>query len=137
MGSRIVQFGFVGNIDADKYLSLLFQDDLQFCITKKAPLLLSQGKVKLIVIDSIAALFRSEYGAKDAVKKAKQLSAIAAQLQQMARLHGASIVCVNQVSHRNSSSNFNRVKYPENEKKAGPWMLSMFLFQTKNFFFSF
>ena len=33
-------------------------EDMWHCITKKIPVLLASGRVKLIVIDSIAALFR-------------------------------------------------------------------------------
>ena len=73
------------------------KDDLQFCITRKVPILLSQGRIKLIIIDSVAALFRSEFGLKDMVKRAKQLSSFAGHLQKLSGQYGAPVVCVNQV----------------------------------------
>ena len=70
-----------------------------FCINKKLPVLLAQGRVKLIVIDSIAALFRCEFNIHETAKRAKQLSALAAQLNNLNCQYNAPVICVNQV-HR-------------------------------------
>ncbi|KAM9294301.1 DNA repair protein XRCC3 [Gastrophryne carolinensis] len=73
-------------------------DMLMECISKKLPLLLRRGRVRLIVIDSIAALFRCEFAAKDAVAKAKHLQTIGGKLHQLSRDFTAPILCVNQVT---------------------------------------
>ena len=75
----------------------LLQDDLSFCINKKLPVLLAKGQVKLIVIDSIAALFRCDFSVHEAAKRAKQLSAFAAQLTKLNCQYNAPVICVNQV----------------------------------------
>ncbi|XP_018411849.1 PREDICTED: DNA repair protein XRCC3 isoform X1 [Nanorana parkeri] len=68
------------------------------CITKKLPILLLRGQVRLIVIDSIAALFRCEFAAKDAVIKAKHLQTIGAKLHQLSRDFTTPVFCINQVT---------------------------------------
>lgn len=73
-------------------------DDLWFCITKKASVLLAQGRIKLVIIDSIAGLFRGEFALKDMTKRAKQMSSFAAQLHRLSHQYNIPIVCVNQIS---------------------------------------
>ncbi|KAK2180577.1 hypothetical protein NP493_437g03000 [Ridgeia piscesae] len=80
-------------------------DDLSFCINKKLPVLLAKGQVKLIVIDSIAALFRCDFSVHEAAKRAKQLSAFAAQLTKLNCQYNAPVICVNQVSDVIHSTN--------------------------------
>jgi RecA/RadA recombinase len=53
--------------------------------------------VRLIVIDSIAALFRLDYGLDEASARASNLFTIALSLKRLAGKHGAAIVCTNQV----------------------------------------
>uniref|UniRef100_A0A8D0GBM0 DNA repair protein n=1 Tax=Sphenodon punctatus TaxID=8508 RepID=A0A8D0GBM0_SPHPU len=73
-------------------------DTFQECITKRIPLMLSRGMVRLIIIDSIAALFRCEFGAKDSVMKAKYLQTFGAKLHSLSSRFKTPIVCVNQVT---------------------------------------
>ncbi|KAH0620333.1 hypothetical protein JD844_020632 [Phrynosoma platyrhinos] len=68
------------------------------CITKRINILLSRGMVRLVIVDSIAALFRCEFGAKDSVLKAKYLQVFGAKLHQLSSKFQIPIVCINQVS---------------------------------------
>ncbi|BFZ12250.1 hypothetical protein BsWGS_15289 [Bradybaena similaris] len=73
-------------------------DTLDFCISRKLPTLLDRGLVKLVVIDSITALFRCHYDVTQTVKRAQHLTSFAALLRKLAFVHSIPIVCVNQVS---------------------------------------
>ncbi|XP_077122784.1 DNA repair protein XRCC3 isoform X2 [Ranitomeya variabilis] len=73
-------------------------DILTDCITKKLPILLRRGQVRLIVIDSIAALFRCEFTAKDAALKAKHLQSLGAKLHHLSSSFTAPVFCINQVT---------------------------------------
>ncbi|KAM4690234.1 DNA repair protein XRCC3 isoform 1-T2 [Rhinophrynus dorsalis] len=73
-------------------------DMLTECITKKVPILLQRGLVRLIVIDSIAALFRCEFAAADAVLKAKHLQTLGAKLHSLSRRFLTPVFCINQVT---------------------------------------
>ena len=75
-----------------------FQDGLLGCITKKVPVLLSSGSVKLVVIDSIAAHFRSDYEGHEMYKRAKHIGSIGTTLHQFSQQYNIPIVCINQVS---------------------------------------
>ncbi|XP_046577608.1 DNA repair protein XRCC3-like isoform X2 [Haliotis rubra] len=79
-------------------------EGLMFCVHKKIPILLAKGMVKLVIIDSVAALFRCEYGQGETVKRAKHMASFAAHLHKLGHQHNVPIVCVNQVS-ANLSSN--------------------------------
>lgn len=50
-----------------------------------------------MVIDSIAALFRVEFGINQAAQRAKLLQACGAQLQCLSESYDVAVVCVNQV----------------------------------------
>ncbi|NXF33867.1 XRCC3 protein, partial [Nyctibius bracteatus] len=58
-------------------------DTFHNCITKRISLLLTRGMVRLVVIDSIAALFRCEFGVSDSVMKARYLQTFGAQLHSL------------------------------------------------------
>ncbi|XP_053553374.1 DNA repair protein XRCC3 [Bombina bombina] len=73
-------------------------DMLTECITKKVLLLLLRGSIRLIVIDSIAALFRSEFAAKDSVLKAKHLQTLGAKLHSLSSQFNTPVLCINQVT---------------------------------------
>ncbi|XP_042331838.1 DNA repair protein XRCC3 isoform X2 [Sceloporus undulatus] len=68
------------------------------CITKRICILLSRGMVRLVIVDSIAALFRCEFGAKDSVLKAKYLQMFGAKLHQLSSKFQIPVVCINQVT---------------------------------------
>ena len=63
----------------------------------KLPSLLTQHSVKLVVVDSIAALFRVEFSKGEAVQRAQLLRAFGSQLRKLSNDFGAAVVCVNQV----------------------------------------
>ncbi|CAN0398329.1 unnamed protein product [Lampetra fluviatilis] len=73
---------------------------LYTCITRRLPVLLSRGVVRLIIVDSIAALFRSEFSVHEAVARAQQLRKFGAQLHELSNTYSAPVICVNQVSCR-------------------------------------
>ncbi|XP_056402931.1 DNA repair protein XRCC3 isoform X2 [Hyla sarda] len=73
-------------------------DTLTDCITKKLPILFRRSPVRLIVIDSIAALFRCEFTAKDAALKAKHLQSLGAKLHHLSTIFTAPVFCINQVT---------------------------------------
>ncbi|NWU80493.1 XRCC3 protein, partial [Onychorhynchus coronatus] len=75
-------------------------DTFQRCITRLS-LLLARGMVRLVVIDSIAALFRCEFGLSESVTKARYLQTFGAQLHSLSTRFRTPIMCINQVWHRN------------------------------------
>lgn len=74
------------------------EDGLLGCITKKVPVLLSSGSVKLVIIDSIAAHFRSDYEGHEIYKRAKHIGNIGTTLHQYSQQYNIPIVCINQVT---------------------------------------
>ncbi|XP_068803311.1 DNA repair protein XRCC3 isoform X3 [Struthio camelus] len=79
-------------------------DTFHNCITKRISLLLTRGMVRLVVIDSIAALFRCEFGVSDSVRKARYLQTFGAQLHSLSTRFRTPIMCVNQVTDAVSES---------------------------------
>ncbi|XP_007473561.1 DNA repair protein XRCC3 isoform X1 [Monodelphis domestica] len=73
-------------------------DALFECVTKRAPILLSRGMVRLIIIDSIAALFRCEFGIQHSITKAKYLQTLGAKLHQLSSGFQSPVLCINQVT---------------------------------------
>ncbi|NXG46949.1 XRCC3 protein, partial [Psilopogon haemacephalus] len=71
-------------------------DAFHNCITKRISLLLTRGMVRLVVIDSIAALFRCEFGVSDSVMKARYLQTFGAQLHNLSTKFRTPIMCINQ-----------------------------------------
>ena len=76
----------------------ILQSSLSVQLEYKLPSLLSQQSVKLIIIDSLAALFRVEFTAGQAAQRAQLLRAFGAQLRRLSDEYGAAVICVNQVS---------------------------------------
>lgn len=73
-------------------------EGLYCCVQKRLPIRLSKGDIKLVVVDSIASLFRCEYDHTNMVKRYKDLSSLGACLHQLSHQHNIPIVCVNQVT---------------------------------------
>ncbi|XP_069715074.1 DNA repair protein XRCC3-like [Phaenicophaeus curvirostris] len=73
-------------------------DTFHKCITKRISLLLARGMVRLVVIDSIAALFRCEFGVSDSITKAQYLQTFGAQLHSLSTRFRTPIMCINQVT---------------------------------------
>ncbi|XP_049947389.1 DNA repair protein XRCC3-like isoform X1 [Schistocerca serialis cubense] len=70
---------------------------LKQCVATRLPRLLSERNVKLIVVDSIAGVFRNyEHG--DALSRAKDLRNVGGKLHALAEQYKAAVVCVNQVT---------------------------------------
>ncbi|NWS10285.1 XRCC3 protein, partial [Pachyramphus minor] len=76
-------------------------DTFHKCITTRLSLLLARGMVRLVVIDSIAALFRCEFGVSESVTKARYLQTFGAQLHSLSTRFRTPIMCINQVWHQN------------------------------------
>ncbi|OWK56101.1 DNA repair protein XRCC3 [Lonchura striata] len=72
-------------------------DTFQQCITRRLSLLLARGMVRLVVIDSMAALFRGEFGPAEAALRARYLQTFGAQLHSLSTRFRTPIVCINQV----------------------------------------
>ncbi|XP_009069819.1 PREDICTED: DNA repair protein XRCC3-like, partial [Acanthisitta chloris] len=73
-------------------------DAFQKCITQRLSLLLSRGMVRLVVIDSIAALFRCDFGAAESADRARYLQTFGAQLHSLSTRFRTPIMCINQVT---------------------------------------
>ncbi|RDD42514.1 DNA repair protein XRCC3 [Trichoplax sp. H2] len=73
-------------------------EELQDIMENTLPRLLSRGEVRLVIIDSIAALFRSEFDIKEAAQRATQLHKFGRQLLRYGSIYDTGFICVNQVS---------------------------------------
>lgn len=76
-----------------------FKDSLNLSIHQKLPPLLSSGRVRLVIVDSVAAVFRCDYELKDMYKRSKHMASLAASLQRLSSKYCLPIVCVNQVTN--------------------------------------
>ena len=70
---------------------------LQKFICNRLPVLLKKMHVKLVVVDSIAALFRVEYSFQEMAQRSKVMNTIGAQLRELSYQNNIPVVCVNQV----------------------------------------
>ncbi|XP_026867433.2 DNA repair protein XRCC3 [Electrophorus electricus] len=84
---------------------------LQTCVSQRVPLLLERGLVRLVVVDSVAALFRSEFQADEAIERARHLLAFSRNLHCLSHTYGAPVLCINQVSDLVDSPNPGRCDY--------------------------
>ena len=74
------------------------QSSLSMQLQYKLPALLRQKAVKLIVVDSLAALFRVEFTGSQASQRAYLLRSFGAQLRRLSDTFSLPVVCVNQVN---------------------------------------
>jgi hypothetical protein len=74
-----------------------FQEDLKKCIHEMLPKALLHRPIKLIIIDSITAVFRGEYTLSELPRRSRDLRDIAFFLHKLSVEHGLWIICVNQV----------------------------------------
>ncbi|XP_026164008.1 DNA repair protein XRCC3 [Mastacembelus armatus] len=79
-------------------------ESLQVCLSRRVPLLLARGLVRLVVVDSVAALFRSEFQAADWLERNKQLIAFSSTLHHLSQEFTTPVLCINQVTDVFSSS---------------------------------
>ncbi|XP_003426545.1 DNA repair protein XRCC3 [Nasonia vitripennis] len=75
-------------------------EGLEDCIFQpdRLPTLLSMHKIKLLIIDSIAATYRVEYDLMNVKSRAKSLRKVGYQLQKLSKIHEMAVVCINQVT---------------------------------------
>ncbi|KAM8876191.1 DNA repair protein XRCC3 isoform 1-T1 [Synchiropus picturatus] len=71
---------------------------LQKCLTQRVPLLLARGLVRLLVVDSVASLFRCEFEADDWLNRARELTGLSSTLRHLGDQFGAAVLCINQVT---------------------------------------
>ncbi len=68
------------------------------CLSRRVPLLLARGLVRLLVVDSVAALFRSEFEAADWLERTKQLLTFSSTLHHLSQEFTTPVLCINQVT---------------------------------------
>ncbi|XP_060833369.1 DNA repair protein XRCC3 isoform X2 [Rhopalosiphum padi] len=73
-------------------------EDLKKCIHEMLPKALLHRPIKLIIIDSITAVFRGEYTLSELPRRSRDLRDIAFFLHKLSVEHGLWIICVNQVT---------------------------------------
>ncbi|TSK58064.1 DNA repair protein XRCC3 [Bagarius yarrelli] len=93
---------------------------LQTCVSQRVRTLLERGLVRLIVVDSVAALFRSEFQADEAIERARHLLTFSAALHRLSHTFSAPIFCINQVSDVVDGPNPGRCDYGMVESKVLP-----------------
>ncbi|XP_066550092.1 DNA repair protein XRCC3 [Amia ocellicauda] len=93
---------------------------LQACISRRVPILLSRGLVRLVVLDSVAAVFRSEFEASEARERAGPLLALAVALHRLSHSFSAPVICVNQVTDAVDDSDTARCHYGLTDRRALP-----------------
>ncbi|XP_063078625.1 DNA repair protein XRCC3 [Engraulis encrasicolus] len=71
---------------------------LQTCINQRVPVLLSRGLVRLVVVDSVAGLFRNEFQADETIERTRHLLAFSSTLHRLSHAHQAPVLCINQVT---------------------------------------
>lgn len=80
-------------------------ESLKECLYARLPRMLEKNHIGLLVIDSIAAVFRGEYTTSQSVSRAKDLREIGTQLHKIAKYFGIAVLCVNQVTDAIDSGN--------------------------------
>ncbi|XP_068610050.1 DNA repair protein XRCC3 [Brachionichthys hirsutus] len=77
---------------------------LQVCLSRRVPLLLARGLVRLLVVDSVAALFRAEFQADDWLERNKQMLNFSSTLHHLSQEFTVPVLCINQVTDVFNSS---------------------------------
>ncbi|NXH08573.1 XRCC3 protein, partial [Loxia leucoptera] len=96
----IQKIRFGNNIFVEQAADL---DTFQQCLTRLS-LLLARGMARLVLIDSMAALFRGEFSPAESARRARYLQAFGAQLHSLSTRFRTPIVCINQVTDAVSES---------------------------------
>ncbi|XP_013363298.1 PREDICTED: DNA repair protein XRCC3 isoform X2 [Chinchilla lanigera] len=73
-------------------------DALMECVSRRAALLLSRGLARLLVVDSVAAPFRCEFGSQASAARAQCLQSLGAALRRLSSTFQSPVLCVNQVT---------------------------------------
>ncbi|CAK6983003.1 DNA repair protein XRCC3 [Scomber scombrus] len=77
---------------------------LQTCLSRRVPVLLARGLVRLVVVDSVASLFRSEFQASDWLERTRHLLSFSSCLHNLSQEFNTPVLCINQVTGVFSSS---------------------------------
>ncbi|XP_046673247.1 DNA repair protein XRCC3 [Homalodisca vitripennis] len=72
--------------------------DLMRCVSMRLPQLMKQHRVGLVVVDSVAGVFRADYTTAESLQRARDLRTFASQLHLVANMYSTAVICVNQVS---------------------------------------
>ncbi|CAB1343050.1 unnamed protein product [Coregonus sp. 'balchen'] len=80
--------------------SIRFSDNIyiEHAADLRVPILLSRGLVRLVVVDSVAALFRSEFQADEGIERARHMLTFAATLHRLSHNYSTPVLCINQVT---------------------------------------
>eukprot|EP00795_Rhopilema_esculentum_P003162 gene3162-1466_t len=73
-------------------------ESLKTLVNQRIPTLLMNSNVRLIVIDSIAAVFRVEYTVNENLERSKALAELGQRLHIISHKYRVAIVCINQIS---------------------------------------
>lgn len=76
---------------------LYLQDSLHVCLSRRVPLLLARGLVRLVVLDSLAALFRCEFQAAEWQERTRQMLNVSSTLHRLSQEFTTTVLCINQV----------------------------------------
>lgn len=60
--------------------------------------MLAKNNIKLIIIDSVAAVFRYDNDTNDYISRSEDLRNIVLQLNNLAKSYYSAVICINQVS---------------------------------------
>ncbi|XP_051908652.1 DNA repair protein XRCC3 isoform X1 [Hippocampus zosterae] len=71
---------------------------LQSCLRRRVGLLLARHLVRFVAVDSVASLFRSEFGLSDWLEKSKQLLTLSSTLHHLCHQFNSAVLCINQAS---------------------------------------
>uniref|UniRef100_H3CGT7 DNA repair protein n=1 Tax=Tetraodon nigroviridis TaxID=99883 RepID=H3CGT7_TETNG len=73
-------------------------DSLQRCLSRRVPLLLARGLVRLLVLDSVAAVFRGEFQAAEWQERTRQMLSVSSTLHRLSWDFATPVLCINQVA---------------------------------------
>ncbi|MBN3319651.1 XRCC3 protein, partial [Atractosteus spatula] len=93
---------------------------LQVCVSRRVPIMLLRGMVRLVVVDSVAALFRCEFEAKEARERARHLLAFAQSLHRLSQSFSTPVICVNQVTDAVGDSDSARCNFGLVDRRVLP-----------------
>lgn len=75
-------------------MSDFLQKELLECVRDRLPFLMNQHRIGLIIIDSVAAVFRIT---NNYIERAEHMRALCQSLLKLSEKHRCAVVCVNQV----------------------------------------
>ncbi|KAL5282358.1 XRCC3 family protein [Megaselia abdita] len=85
-----------------KYLSNIFiehvvePEELLNCVNRRLPILMARYHIGLIIIDSVAAVFRSE---SNAINRSLDIRQLVSSLLRLSHQYNCGVICVNQVAY--------------------------------------